>query len=348
MNFKDQAIILSDFPDIKLSYETQVHKKVYDAHVILAIPDGVRHYAWFTTHGNENICWLLELTHHNKILDVKKCICSFSDKLSYGTVLYGTVFQHSTNPCFSVEDMFFYKGKDLREHNYLQKLEIMKEMFSSEMSMTTLSEKQVVFGLPFMDTNFSNVLTSIETLAYESSFIQFRYLEGSKTNQYYIMNYIKPRTQYIEKNFLQKNQSNKSNKNEKDEKDVKDVNKSKPGKRLNKATFKIVPEIQNDIYNLYTLENGSFVFYDIAYIPTYVTSVMMNKLFRNIKENQNLDALEESDSEDEFENNNADKHVFLDRSFIMNCEYNYKFKKWYPIKVADAGTEVTSSKQLVI
>ena len=335
MNFKDQAIILSDFPEIKLSYETQVHKKVYDAHVVLAIPDGTRHYAWFTTHGNENICWLLELTHNNKIIDVKQCISSFSDHLCYGTVLYGTMFQHLSNPCFSVEDMFFYKGKDLREYNYLQKMELMKEMFSKEMSMTTLTPKQVVFGLPFMDTNFSNVLTSIETLAYKSSFIQFRYLEGPKTNEYYIMNYIKPRTQYIEKNFLETNQSNKSNKN-------------KPMRKINKAIFKVVPEIQNDIYNLYTMENGSFVFYDIAYIPTYVTSVMMNKLFRNIKENQNLDALEESDSEDEFENNNADKHVFLDRTFIMNCEFNYKFKKWAPVKVADVGSDVSSAKQLVI
>ena len=35
----------------------------------------------------------------------------------------------------------------------------------------------------------------------------------------------------------------------------------------------------------------------------------MNKLFRNIKENNNLDLLEESDSEDEFENIQLDKYV---------------------------------------
>ena len=329
MDLKQQNFILSEFPSIKLSYETQVHKKVYDAHIVLAIPDGIRHYAWFTTYGTENVCWLLELSHQNKIVNVSSCLTSFNNKLSYGTILYGTVFNHESIKCFSVEDMFYYKGTNLWDYNYLKKIELMKDMFSLEMNMTTLTRNQVIFGLPVMDTNFSNILSSIETLSYKSTFIQFRYLEGPKTNEYYIMNYIKPRTQYIENNSLKTTSTNKTN------------------NKLNKAVFKVIPEIQNDIYKLYAFDNDAYVFYDIAYIPTYTVSVMMNKLFRNIKENQNLDALEESDSEDEFENNNIDKHVFLDRSFLMVCEYNYKFKKWYPVKVADEGTIASSSKQLI-
>ena len=38
----------------------------------------------------------------------------------------------------------------------------------------------------------------------------------------------------------------------------------------------------------------------------------MNELFRNIKENSNLDLLEESDDEEEFENVNPDKYVYLE------------------------------------
>ena len=59
----------------------------------------------------------------------------------------------------------------------------------------------------------------------------------------------------------------------------------------------------------------------------------MNTLFRNIKENNNLDALEESDSEEEFENENIDKFVYLDKSYLMLCKFHQKFKKWVPIKV---------------
>ena len=68
----------------------------------------------------------------------------------------------------------------------------------------------------------------------------------------------------------------------------------------------------------------------------------MNKLFRNIKENDNLDALEESDDEDEFEDPRIDKFVYLDRSFKMNCEYNYKFKKWVPISLADQNERLSN------
>ena len=67
----------------------------------------------------------------------------------------------------------------------------------------------------------------------------------------------------------------------------------------------------------------------------------MNKLFRTIKENDRLDALEESDDEEEFENENEDKFVYLDKTYNMVCLYNYKFKKWYPIKIANIKSEIT-------
>lgn len=323
MDIKEEESILSEFPNIKLSYETYVHKKVYNAHVILAIPDGIRHYAWFTTYNNNNVCWLLELSSSNKIVKVSYCITSFSDKLSYGTILYGTLFKYKQNSCFSVEDMFYYKGKNIQAHNYLQKLNLMKELFSLEMCMDALNKNFVMFGLPYMDGQFNNVLSSIETLPYKSSIIQFRYLEGKQTNQYFNMKYIKPRSQYFDKN------NNKL---------TSGISTKQP------IVFKVVPEIQNDIYKLYTCENDVYTFFDFAYIPTYTTSVMMNSLFRNIKENRNLDALEESDDESEFENTNLDKHVFLDKSFLMVCEYNGKFKKWSPVKVAEEGANVISVK----
>jgi hypothetical protein len=68
---------------------------------------------------------------------------------------------------------------------------------------------------------------------------------------------------------------------------------------------------------------------DVACIPDYKTSVFMNQLFRNIKENSNLDLLEESDDEEEDEND----FVYLDRQYNMRCKYNKQFKKWIPISV---------------
>ena len=96
--------------------------------------------------------------------------------------------------------------------------------------------------------------------------------------------------------------------------------------------FEIKPDIQNDIYHLYCSKNE---YYGIACIPDFKTSVMMNKLFRKIKENDDLDKLEESDDEDEFENPNVDKFVYLDNLYKFECQFNKRFKKWVPCKLVN-------------
>ena len=72
----------------------------------------------------------------------------------------------------------------------------------------------------------------------------------------------------------------------------------------------------------------------------------MNKLFRNIKENENLDKLEESDDENEFENINTDKFVYLNKNYNMVCSFCNKFKKWVPIKLAAENLQVVNIKDL--
>jgi hypothetical protein len=72
----------------------------------------------------------------------------------------------------------------------------------------------------------------------------------------------------------------------------------------------------------------------------------MNKLFRIIKENENLDALEESDDEEEFEDEDENKFVHLDKVYNMVCEYNHKFKKWTPIRVASEDANVSSKNDI--
>jgi hypothetical protein len=166
-----------------------------------------------------------------------------------------------------------------------------------------------------MNTNFNNLLIDIETLPYTISQISFKYFESKKS---VFVKYYKP---------------NNNNSNSNQQKNYKNEN---TGNQI----FKIKADIQNDIYNLYTYKNGKEEFYDIAFIPDYKTSVMMNKLFRIIKENDNLDALEESDDEKEFENDKEDKFVFLDKSFKMVCQYNYKFKKWVPLTLANAPSKI--------
>ena len=74
--------------------------------------------------------------------------------------------------------------------------------------------------------------------------------------------------------------------------------------------------------------------YEIACIPDYKTSVMMNSIFRNIKENTNLDTLEESDDDEEFENMALDKFVDLEKKLIMKSIYIKRYNSWKPIEIS--------------
>ena len=107
-------------------------------------------------------------------------------------------------------------------------------------------------------------------------------------------------------------------------------------------TFNVIAETQNDIYLLYAYDKNKDeeTQYDTAYVSDYKNSVFLNKLFRKIKENQNLDALEESDSEREFENIEDDKYV-LHKTHIMDCKYIKKFKKWEPFRISKRTQLVT-------
>ena len=96
---------------------------------------------------------------------------------------------------------------------------------------------------------------------------------------------------------------------------------------LQTREFILRPDAQNDIYYvLRSLDEPITANTMIAHIPNYKTSVMMNSLFRNIKENRNLDALEESDDEDE----SLTPLVDLNKCVKMVCTFSHRFKRWQP------------------
>ena len=103
--------------------------------------------------------------------------------------------------------------------------------------------------------------------------------------------------------------------------------------------FKILPDLKNDIYNLYVYdyEKKEFIIYDTALINNYISSKYVNNIFNlNTKMIENIDNIELSDSDEE----EMDENSFLQKKNIINennnvfvkCIYNYKFKKWKPIE----------------
>ena len=307
--------ILKTFPKFELSYENITHKKVHNADILLAIPEGNKGFVWFTCYNNENICFLLEMDEKNKIKNIKRMLVSFIDSLALGTIFYGSLFIYNNISCFAIEDIYYYKGNNYIYTPYSNKLYLLKQIFNTEISQNILNHNFTIFGLPLVYMDFNLLLNDIQKLPYKISQIKFRFFEKKNARKIMTMNYFKP--SIISKNNIQKEKQT--------------------------AVFKIMADIEPDIYNLFIYKNGVDEYYDMAFIPDFKTSVMMNKLFRNIKENDNLDTIEESDNELDFEDVREDKYVYLDKSFNLICEYNYKFKRWVPISLVGENAQIASS-----
>ena len=348
LTLSDKENILKEFPNIKLSYENVTHKKVYKSDYIVAIPEGKKCFAWFTTINDKMVCLIMELENNNKISDIKLTNACFSNELSYDTVIYGTVTYNFHNRFFFIEDIFSYKGNMLDRITWGEKLIKINEMLKKDLRQVSYNNTFIVFGLPLICKTNEEFENKIPSINYKIEKIQF--LLFNKVNSclfMYYKDYID--NKYINENKIIKNKIIENNIDKHFEKPI--VKREKlHEQRIDQKKefiFLIRPDIQDDIYYLYCLNNElKEEQHGILHIPNYNTSVMMNKLFRVIKENENLDALEESDDEEEFQNENIDKFVYLDKSYKMICNYNNKFKKWTPIKLSEDKNKVITNEEL--
>ena len=113
------------------------------------------------------------------------------------------------------------------------------------------------------------------------------------------------------------------------------------------TVFQVTADLQFDIYHLHAYGlNNKPTYYGIAYVPTYKSSVFMNGLFRNIAENKNLDYIEESEDEEDFQNVSEDKYVDLEKTLLMECTFHAKFKKWIPQRVVDKSNKMVHVTRL--
>jgi hypothetical protein len=344
----NKADILSKFPNVKLSYENITHKKVYNSNYIVAIPLGRKCFVWFTTINGKPVCLLMELSQDKQVQEIKMTNTRFSHELSVndGTIIYGTKFYYSNMNFFSIEDIFSYKGRTIFRDNWRDKLENIKDLLENDIYQKSYNS-YLTFGLPIMCNRMDEFEVTVANVGYKIDSVQFKLY--NKVNSYLAMNYRKfnqePAKPAIENTsislFSQFGLMQAKPNSLKQEHDYKrsDIKKE--------IVFQVSALSEADIYNLYCLDiDDDFEYIGLAHIPDYNTSVMMNKLFRIIKENKNLDALEESDDEEEFEDEDENKFVHLDKVYNMVCEYNYKFKKWIPIRVASEDATVSSKNDI--
>ena len=356
----ERQFVLSNFPITKLSYEKLIHKKVC-SDFILAVPHGPKHFIWFTNFESKHVCFLIELGERNhsnikeSIRGVRIIKMPFVDN---DTILYGTFLNLENQNFFTIEDIFYYKGKLLSNEtcSWLNKFDIIGKFLENNVKQNKnhgfFGKPFLNFGMPLIHNKFDELMKLIEnTKSYRVHNIAFRLKDKSGSlvlpfskvgNTGDSLNIVEVNTKVEVKNepVIKFNQTNILDilYNKPNTKEAPVINKkpvpSKPlVQRVKEQVLMVKPDIQNDIYHLYSYDELSKTYANyvgIASIPDYKTSVLLNKVFRNIKENDNLDALEESDDEDEFENDKEDRFVSLEKECKFKCVFNYKFKKWTP------------------
>jgi len=351
--------LLQRFPSFELSYETLTHKKVpsnYD--ICLGVPAGRKYFLWHTFYRNRDVSYLLELNKDKRIVRATVTNTDFSSECHIGTLLYGSlvvdqidiVSKEILAPFFVIEDVYFYKGVPLKHLCFAEKTYILKELFDQEYNVSTLSfdntfDKKHAYTPVYLPYIW-HALKPPPIFPYTVHHIQYR--ECARICPY--LNVIYGLREPTHPVITPKPQAHEEI----------HVSQYTPdfGKPQYKypSIFRVTADVQYDIYHLYACgpskrndnnkNSMSNVYYDVAYIPNYKKSVFMNGLFRNIRENRNLDYIEESDDEEDFENTREDKYVDLKKELFMECSFHTKFKRWVPIRVVDAKSHVVHIHKL--
>jgi len=307
-------------PPFEFSYETVSHKNVPDTYnLAMAIPNGKKYCAWFSFDHDGDHLYLLDLNKERKIVKTTVIGAQFDNSLAYGTMLYGAMIP-DTN-AFIIEDIFIYKGASMKQQTVGERFYYLHDFLENHMPMSS----EIVFALPVL---WCDVEIPESEIPYQVHHIQYRSLTA-------IVPYLN--VQIIRKPVIDKMVTPIS------------VRKSAARADFSKiqykyaTVFQVTADLQYDIYNLFAYNN---VFFNTACIPDYKTSVFMNGLFRKIRENMNIDYIEESDDESDFENTDENRYVDLKKSLFMECIFSAKFKRWIPKRVVGPPTKVVNIHQL--
>ena len=371
LNPSETHRILERFPQIELSYETTPHKKVPPSYnICLGIPIGKKCFLWFSylpsstssqttghSKSSHNKCFILEVTKEKKIGKIEMVDFVGDRSLFLGTIFYGTFYSPigkdtvenitKDNQIFLIEDIFFYKGIPMKGLFFGEKLGFLEKFFQEYQEKERKEIHPFLLRLPILWSPKINIGVDYECI----------YEVPKRFQEFYPIHHIQYRSLTDIVPYLNIFPTKKMIGGEKGGviKGIMD-DLVKPQYRAdfykpqykNKAIFIVKAEIAFDIYRLYAYGKAKeLVFYGIAYISNPNISKTMNQIFRKIKENTNLDAIEESDDEEDFENIDFDKYVDLKKSVAMECRFHMKFKKWIPIRVVDACHKIVHIENLV-
>ena len=350
--------LLLRFPtnEARLAYETtipttkQISKTDYD--ICFAIPYGKKAFLWHTFDGDRKVAVLIEMNRENTFGSVS-FLCSEGIEgieedpkknrdFELGTIVSGVIYEEEVRKkldeehkkVFVIDDIHMYRGHQITRKTFREKSGYLFDFLQNQR-----------YDLPIVLPVFWNTdSSSREDIPYTVRHYQYR--SSSRILPHLCMSVLKkpgsvpvpsvrPPPSFLEVEVeSEKSQS---------------INRrfqmnwrfdfSKPAYRKT-AFFYVRADTMFDVYFLGTMtmdrQEKTIVYCQNALVLNYKTSIFLNSIFRNIRENANIDAIEESDDEDDFEDVRENKYVDLEKEVVMECSFHYKFKKWMPFRVAQA------------
>jgi len=350
---RDLETVTSRIGQIPIAYEADYYCNLINTtsypELVLAIPYGKKFCVYFSYHADQDVCYLIELNREKVPVRLSIVDIPFKQELSLGTLLYGTFIpvntlanQSSTDGrhLFMIEDIYLWKGMSTENMMFSKRLGYIQTLFDTYGLVNTSSPLQ--FYLPTMwymtiNTFPKNELEQKVLLSYYSR----------KDTIIYQVHHLQMRNVQVQSPYLNV-QIGLTNTNLAKEL-ISNIHVCpythdyfKPAYK-NPATFIVKSSSKYDIYHLYCMNpNHEAVFYGLAGIPDMKTSVLMNLLFRNLKENMNLDYIQESDDEDDVHPEVKD----MNQQIHMICEFHMNIKKWVPTKVV-TGNDVVKLNDLI-
>ena len=378
LNSQETEGLLTSFPNTRLSYETTIHKNdnkalVSGAYKCFILPKGKRCIAWVTEWNRTKIVAVIDILGTNRYGGpLTKAIRHFHEEngwypgavriydacieqsLVYGTVFSGVLFRTGTDydkSFFSIHTIHWYKGNPIPPVSLSGHVQMCERIFDEcdIRQVAYTKQNSIIFGLPVLCHNEKDVYATVPELPYPVFAIQYRFENHTRVCQRLyqpgdeLAAPVSVPVKREETKYVPVHPPAPMHAHAPAHATRRMYVPPTDGMLTNiQATFIVRPNIQNDIYELFVKNTSSrtneIMFHNFAHISSYKTSVMMNKLFRNIVENARLDAQEESEDDVEFENTEPDKYVSLHKEFIMVCQFHKRFCRWVPIQLSALQT----------
>lgn len=273
----------------------------------MLICKGKKGFLWsHTTNSGMVETIFLEKNNYQDYNQNNKYLIECDPSMSYknGTLLYGTFLTYQNINCFIIEDILLYLNDVVYGLTFDIKLIMIHQILSEFINNTITIKHTLQISLsPIIE--LSKIKRHFKQ-KFEQQFEQeFNKIKNELPIDIYGYQFI----------------SKKSN-----ERYLQTTEKLKP--KLYKKKFWIKAEKEPDTYLLFKDKECRNI-EGYAFIDSYKLSKKMNSLFRIIKENYNLDDLEVSDDEIEFEEIEDDKFL-KNNILVMSCVWNSKYQKWIP------------------